>query len=129
MTARIRTLGVHGNLKIARFVVLGIVAAAQLAAAQSAANTETAESTFKTTCAICHAEDGSGTALGRRLHAKDLRSKEVQEKSSAALAQTIRAGKGNMPAFGDRLNSEQIQKLINYIRRNTHHREQTASNR
>jgi mono/diheme cytochrome c family protein len=115
MIACLRTLALRRNLKTAHLVVLGIVAAAPLAVAQTIPNAETTESIYKTNCATCHGEDGSGTALGNRLHVKDLRTKAVQEKPSKLLAQTITAGKGFMPAFGTRLDSEQIQKLIEYI--------------
>jgi len=108
--------GVHGKLKAACLIVFGIAAACALATAQANANTGTAADSYKANCAICHADDGSGTALGKRLHAKDLRAKEVQDKPSEALAQTIRAGKNNMPAFGNRLDGDQIQKLVDYIR-------------
>jgi mono/diheme cytochrome c family protein len=47
---------------------------------------------------------------------KDLRSPEVQEKTNAELAETIRGGKGKMPAFKSRLTGEQIAQLIDYIR-------------
>lgn len=116
MFARLRALGMNALPRATHFVLLGTVAAGPLAVAQTTATADTAASTYKANCAICHAEDGSGTPLGIRLKAKDLRSKEVQEKSSAELAQTIRAGKGNMPAFGTRMDSEQIDKLIEYVR-------------
>jgi cytochrome c6 len=96
--------------------IAGTMAAGPLAMAQTTATTETAASAYKANCVICHADDGSGTPLGIRLKAKDLRNKEVQEKPSSELAQTIRAGKGNMPAFGTRMDSEQIDKLIEYVR-------------
>lgn len=128
MIASLPKLGLYENLKIAYIVVLGIAAACLPATAQATAATETAASTFKANCAICHAEDGSGTVLGTRFHVKDLHSKEVQEKSATALAQTIRVGKDNMPAFGDRLTSEQIQNLIEYIRNLVRHPKQAASN-
>jgi mono/diheme cytochrome c family protein len=121
MIACLRTWGLHGSLKTAQFVVLGIAAAGPfgpLATAQSTANPATAANTYKANCAICHGDDGSGTALGNRLHVKDLRAREVQEKSTKALAQIIGAGKGSMPAFGTRLDSEQIQKLVEYVRHN-----------
>jgi cytochrome c6 len=66
---------------------------------------------------MCHGEDGTGTPLGKRLQAPDLTSKEVQSQPSAALASTIRGGKNNMPPFGDRLNSEEIESLVAYVRR------------
>jgi mono/diheme cytochrome c family protein len=96
--------------------LLGIVAAGPLAMAQSTAARDTAASTYKANCVICHGEDGSGTPLGIRLKAKDLRSKEVQDKPSKELAETIHTGKGNMPAFGTRLSSDQIDKLVEYVR-------------
>jgi mono/diheme cytochrome c family protein len=119
MMARLRTWELLGKLKTACLVVLGIVATGSLATAQTTVNTETEASTFKANCAICHGEDGSGSVLGSRLHVKDLRSKEVQDKSARELEQTVRAGTGNMPAFGSRLDSEQIQKLIEYIQQKT----------
>ena len=96
--------------------LLGIVAAGPLAMAQSTAARDTAASTYKANCVICHGEDGSGTPLGIRLKAKDLRSKEVQDKTPAALTQVITAGKNNMPAFGNRLDKDQIQTLVEYVR-------------
>jgi cytochrome c6 len=116
MIACLGIFGVHGRLKAACLGIVVIAAACAQGTTQAAADTETVTSTYKTNCVICHAEDGSGTALGKRLHAKDLRTKEVQDKPSEELAQTIRAGKNNMPAFGNRLGEDQIQKLVDYVR-------------
>ena len=116
MIARLRSWGLHGSLKTAELLVLGIAASGSLAAAQTTASPETAASLYKANCAICHGEDGAGTALGTRLHVKDLRSREIQEKPARALAQIITAGTGAMPAFGTRLDSDQIQKLVEYVR-------------
>jgi mono/diheme cytochrome c family protein len=88
----------------------------QLAAGQAPAAKETAATTFKANCEVCHGADGSGSDLGHRLHVKDLRSKEVQSKPSSFLAQTIRAGKDNMPAFGNRLDDDQINALVVFVR-------------
>jgi mono/diheme cytochrome c family protein len=71
---------------------------------------------YKANCAICHGDDGAGSAIGARLKVKDLRSKEVQDKPAAELEQAVRAGKGNMPPLGTRLSDEQIHHLIEYIR-------------
>lgn len=91
------------------FLMAGQAVRAQTPAAIDAA------STFKSKCAACHGQDGAGTTLGTRLHAPDLRSKEVQSQTSDALAQIITKGEKNMPAFGNRLDSDQIQKLVTYI--------------
>lgn len=103
-------------LKIAALIALAITSTGPAARAQSAANTDSAADLYKKNCLMCHGVDGSGSALGKRLHTPDLRSKEVQEKTSAVLAQSIAAGKNNMPAFGTKLGSDAIQSLVEYIR-------------
>lgn len=72
---------------------------------------------FTTNCVLCHAANGSGeSATGKALHAKDLRSDEVQKQSDAALAEVITRGKGKMPAFGTKIHPDGIGKLVAYIR-------------
>jgi mono/diheme cytochrome c family protein len=66
---------------------------------------------------LCHAADGSGnTSAGKMLQAKDLRSDEVQKQSDAALVDVITNGKGKMPAFGNKINSDDVKSLVTYIR-------------
>ncbi len=71
---------------------------------------------FQNNCKLCHGTDGAGTASGRALKAKDLRSPAVQTRSDAELVQTITKGQGNMPAFGAKLSPEVINALVAYIR-------------
>ena len=72
---------------------------------------------YKTNCALCHSADGSGdTATGKALHAKDLRSDEVQKHSDAELEEVISKGRGKMPAFGAKLKPDDVTKLVAYIR-------------
>lgn len=72
---------------------------------------------FKSNCVVCHAADGSGnTSPGKALNIKDLRSAEVQKMSDADLTGSISKGKNKMPAFGQKLNPDQLQELVNYIR-------------
>ena len=66
---------------------------------------------FKTNCALCHSADGSGdSATGKALHAKDLRSDEVQKQSDAALNEVITKGRGKMPAFGAKIKPDDIHE-------------------
>jgi cytochrome c6 len=116
MIAYLRKLNIHRNLKTVHIVALGIAIAGPMAAAQAPATPETPESLFKTNCALCHGDDGAGTELGKRFKVKDLRSKEVQDKSSADLTQVVHDGKDNMPPFGKRLDDKQIESLIGFIR-------------
>ncbi len=72
---------------------------------------------YNTNCTLCHSADGSGSSpSGKALHAKDLRSDEVQKLSDAALAEVITKGKGKMPVFGAKIKPDDITKLVVYIR-------------
>jgi mono/diheme cytochrome c family protein len=73
-------------------------------------------STFHTKCAVCHGEDGGGSAVGKTLNVPDLRSAVVQKQTDAALAQLISDGKGGMPSFKDSLSADQIHGLVTHIR-------------
>jgi len=50
------------------------------------------------------------------LKAKDLRSPEVQKQTNAALIEVINKGKGKMPAFADRIEADDMKKLVAYVR-------------
>jgi mono/diheme cytochrome c family protein len=77
-----------------------------------------ASSLFKSKCALCHAEDGSGNSpSGKALKARDLRSPETQTKPDAEIAEVIAKGRNKMPPFGQQLKPDQIQQLVVYIRR------------
>ena len=116
MMACLRISAASKYVKTALVVALAILAAGSQATAQTAASLDSAGATYKANCAICHGDDGAGSAIGARLHVKDLRSKEVQDRSAKELEQIVRAGTGNMPAFGSRLDGEQIQKVIEFVR-------------
>jgi cytochrome c6 len=100
---------------IRRFITAGalfFVAVVTTVQAQSDAAT-----IYKARCALCHSADGSADSqLGKSLHAKDLRSEEVQKKSDAEIAVVITKGNGAMPAFGSMLSPEDVHKLVDYIR-------------
>jgi cytochrome c6 len=72
---------------------------------------------FKANCTLCHSSDGSGSnPTGKAMHAKDLRSDEVQKESDAALSEIITKGKGKMPAFGAKLSADDVTKMVAYLR-------------
>ena len=52
----------------------------------------------------------------RALHAADFHSAQVQQQSDAQLANVIAEGRGNMPAFGTRLSTGQVDALVKYVR-------------
>jgi mono/diheme cytochrome c family protein len=72
---------------------------------------------YKANCVLCHSADGSGdNPTGKAMHAKDLRSEEVQKQRDAELAEVITKGRGKMPAFGAKLKPDDVTKLVAYIR-------------
>jgi cytochrome c6 len=73
--------------------------------------------TFKNNCVLCHSANGSGESpVGKAMHAKDLRSAEVQAESDGALSEVIAKGKGKMPAFGAKIPAGDLGKMVEYVR-------------
>jgi mono/diheme cytochrome c family protein len=99
-------------LALGILVCLGILAVPSRLQAQ-----DDGAKVFKTSCTLCHSDDGSGNSpTGRALKAKDLRSDEVQGKTDLELTETITKGKGKMPAFGAKMSPDKIKSLVAYIR-------------
>ena len=72
--------------------------------------------TFRTKCAMCHGQDGAGSAVGKSMNVPDLRSSAVQKLPDAELAQVIANGKGGMPSFKNSLSEDQIHSMVSYVR-------------
>jgi mono/diheme cytochrome c family protein len=71
--------------------------------------------TFKGKCAGCHAADGTGSAMGKKMGAHDFTTDEVQKMSDAQLTDIISNGKNKMPKYSS-LKPEEIKGLVAYIR-------------
>jgi cytochrome c6 len=71
---------------------------------------------FRTKCAMCHGQDGSGSEVGKSMNVPDLRSAVVQKLPDAQLAQIISDGKRGMPAFKNALSEDQVHALVAHIR-------------
>jgi cytochrome c6 len=72
--------------------------------------------TFRTKCAMCHGQDGAGSAVGKSMNVPGLRSPAVQKLPDAELVQVISNGKGGMPSFKSSLSEDQIHALVAHIR-------------
>jgi cytochrome c6 len=79
------------------------------------AGAQDASALFKSKCAGCHAADGTGSAMGKKLGAHDFTTAEVQGMSDAQLTDVITNGKNKMPKYGS-LTPEEIKGLVAYIR-------------
>jgi cytochrome c6 len=75
-----------------------------------------AEKTYKAKCVACHAANGSGSEVGKKLGTHDFHSSEVQSETDADLAQIIAKGKNKMPAYEKSLKPDEINGLVAYVR-------------
>lgn len=98
------------------------VAAARGLARQGHGRTPTAINpavTYAKNCATCHGRDGrAGTLKSKhRRHARDLTDARWQAAvTDERILNSIRDGRGRMPAFRGKLTTEQITSLLSYVR-------------
>ncbi|WP_420238997.1 c-type cytochrome [Telmatobacter bradus] len=68
--------------------------------------------TYKAKCAMCHGVDGqANTPSGKAMKATPFSAKMP----AAELASITKNGKGKMPAYANKLTSEQIDQVVAYI--------------
>ena len=79
------------------------------------ARAQDAATIFKSKCVGCHAADGTGSAMGKKMGAHDFTSADVQGMSDVQLTDIITNGKNKMPKYAS-LKPEDIQGLVAYIR-------------
>src|SRR5262249_18008895 len=84
----------------------------------SAAKAKEARKLFKQKCTKCHGQDGTGnTTDGQIVGATNLTDPEWQERvDDKRLVNSIKHGRGQMPAFGEKFTEEQITSLVSYVR-------------
>jgi mono/diheme cytochrome c family protein len=71
---------------------------------------------YRANCARCHGADGhANTPAGRETDADDLTTGKVKGMAAARMAQIIKNGKGDMPAF-KKLSAAQINGLVRYVK-------------
>lgn len=99
------------NVKLFTFAI----AMAVILGLSVSASAQDSVALFKSKCAGCHAADGTGTAMGKKLGAHDFTSADVQKMSDAALTDIIAGGKNKMPKYSA-LKPEEVQGLVAYIR-------------
>jgi cytochrome c6 len=104
-------------LLVALTLVAGPLVAVTSPFAAAQGSQESGAAVYKSKCATCHGQDGSGnTPVGKSLQVADLRSADVQKKTDAELTQSIAEGKGNMPAFKTSVTENEIRAVLTYVR-------------
>lgn len=73
---------------------------------------------FARSCAGCHGPDGRGSRrAGFRVPPQDLTDRTLQsELTDQGIKSTLRAGKGQMPAFGRLLSDQDVEDLTVFVR-------------
>jgi cytochrome c6 len=77
-----------------------------------------AKATYDENCASCHGPDGRAKTFRAKFNkARDLTEPQWQDGiSDASLLESIKAGRGKMPAFLDKLSDAQLEGLVRYVR-------------
>jgi cytochrome c6 len=98
--------------------VLGIAFVGALALALPAiSRANSAATTYKAKCSVCHGADGKGeTMMGKKFGMRSFASPEDQKMTDAQLEEIIAKGKGKMPAYEKQLKPAEIKGLVSYIR-------------
>lgn len=84
----------------------------QLLQPETSANPSSSQ-LFTENCAACHVGGGNIIRRGKTLKQKAL--KRYGYEQAEAIVSLITAGKGAMPAFGDRLSAEEISAIAQYV--------------
>jgi cytochrome c5 len=72
-------------------------------------------SIFRQNCAICHGNEANGKEVEGKI-IPSLRYGDAVTKSKKEIYDQIKYGKLPMPAFGNQLTEEEIQKMVNFVR-------------
>ncbi|HVF22487.1 MAG TPA: cytochrome c [Pyrinomonadaceae bacterium] len=102
--------------------LLLLVCLSALGLATPAGNARPASQLYRRHCVSCHGNDGRAkTSKGKFSHARDLSDAQWQaEVSDERIFNSIMNGRnvrGNMPAFGNKLNEQEANSLVDFVRR------------
>ena len=91
-------------------------------ASVNANNARPASQLYRRYCVSCHGNDGRAkTSKGRFSHARDLSDAQWQaDVSDERIFNSIMNGRnvrGNMPAFNNKLNEQEADSLVDFVRR------------
>jgi mono/diheme cytochrome c family protein len=97
---------------------IGVVGCLAVLLSVPALAQDSGEATYKLKCAMCHGDDGmANTPAGKAFKAASFHDPAVVKTADADLIAIVKSGKnGKMPAFGDKLNEDQIKSVVGYIR-------------
>lgn len=85
-------------------------------AAMTVAAEQSGASIYKVNCAPCHGAAGdANTAAGKKYKVAAFKAMELK-KNDAELLEFVRNGKGEMPAWKDVLEDDELHRVLDYVR-------------
>ncbi len=97
-------------------VIVGIFLMVGVVFLTGSAGAEDAAAVYKTKCLSCHAADGTGSPIGKKMGARDFHDPELAKQTDQQLNDTIAKGKNKMPKYDGKLTADQIKQLVAYVR-------------
>ena len=92
-------------------IVVGAPTQAQAQGADDPGQVAAGQTVFEMNCAGCHGVDGTGVAgVGRPLTGI------ASQGERARHIESVTNGRGGMPAFGERLSSDELEQAVSYVR-------------
>jgi len=83
----------------------------------SSAKAKEAKRLFRQKCTKCHGQDGAGSNYGQIIGVTNLTDPEWHQRvDDQRIINSIKHGRGQMPAAGEKLTEEQITSLMLYVR-------------
>jgi mono/diheme cytochrome c family protein len=100
------------------FALIAMARPLNLDATATHEGTAGAAELFSRNCAKCHGKDGRAKGFkGKLSGARNLTDPEWQERvSDERIFNSIKNGKGRMPAFGKKLSAAEVESLVQYVR-------------
>jgi len=107
---------------IASILLISLLVTLPVAASEPANAVRPAPQLYRRYCVSCHGSDGrSTTSKGKYNHARDLTDAQWHDDvTDERLFNSIMNGRnvrGNMPAFSTKLNEQEIESLVSFVRK------------
>ena len=97
-------------------VLPGILVLVALVFLTGSAAAEDPAALYKTKCMSCHAADGAGTPIGKKMGARAFHDPEGAKQTDQQFNDAIVKGKNKMPKYEGKLTADQIKLLVAYVR-------------
>ncbi len=97
-------------LAIAMVMAVGLSTASAQSGADDPGQVEAGMAVYESNCAGCHGAEGEGSDRGRPLTGI------ASQGDRATHIASVTSGKGNMPAFGERLSDDEIGSAVSFVR-------------